>query len=333
MSIPTDYSSTANGATFVGIGEVLFDVFEDGLETLGGAPLNVAVHAHQLAASLGSGRGIVVSCVGNDARAEEIRRGLQQRGMDSRFIAIDAARQTGRVSVSMGHGEPVYQIEANAAWDHLQDSASLQELAAHCQAVCFGSLAQRSPESRLTIRDFLQKAAKAVRLYDANLRESTVTGEKGYNAEIVDTSCRLATIIKANCSELRIMCGLLGIGSPDNGSDGGLRRGMEMLLARYALDAVVLTRGAKGTSILTPDNEITAGSASIEGMKLHPVGAGDACSAGILFARVMGWDDVSAIELANRMGAWVASQQSATPALPDSILEFARESMSVHSVS
>jgi len=42
---------------------------------------------------------------------------------------------------------------------------------------------------------------------------------------------------------------------------------------------------------------------------------------------------VSAIELANRMGAWVASQQSATPALPDSILEFARESMIVHSVS
>src|SRR5712692_2440491 len=101
MSIPTDftadYSSTAISATFVGIGEVLFDVFEDGLETLGGAPLNVAVHAHQLAAPLGAGRGIVVSCVGNDARGEEIRRGLRQRGMDPHFIAIDAARQTGRV--------------------------------------------------------------------------------------------------------------------------------------------------------------------------------------------------------------------------------------------
>ena len=337
MSIPTDftdeYPSTANGATFVGIGEVLFDVFEDGSQTLGGAPLNVAVHAHQLAAPLGAGRGIVVSCIGDDVRGKEIRGGLRQRGMDSRFIATDSARQTGRVSVSIGHGEPVYQIEADVAWDHLQKSASLQELAAGCHAVSFGSLAQRSPESKVTIRDFLQKATRAVRLYDANLRESTLTAEKGYNAEIVDTSCRLATIIKANCSEMRIMCGLLGIGSPDNGSEDGLRRGMEMLLARYAVHAVVLTRGAKGTSILTPDKELTAGVASIAGMQLHPVGAGDACSAGILFARVMGWDDVSAIELANRMGAWVASQQSATPALPDSILEFARESMSVHSVS
>ena len=337
MSITTDftaaYPSTANNATFVGIGEVLFDIFEDGLETLGGAPLNVAVHAHQLAAPLGAGHGIVVSCVGNDAHGKEIRRGLRRRGMNPGFIAIDAARQTGRVSVSMGQGEPVYQIEADVAWDHLQDSASLQELAARCHAVSFGSLAQRSPESRLTIRDFLEKATKAVRLYDANLRESTVTAEKGYNAEIVDTSCRLATIIKANCSELRIMCGLLGIGSPDDGSEDGLRRGMEVLLARYAVEAVVLTRGANGTSILTRDNEITAGATSIAGMKLHPVGAGDACSAGILFARVMGWDDSSAIELGNRMGAWVASQQSATPPLPDSILDFARASMSVESLS
>jgi fructokinase len=170
-------------------------------------------------------------------------------------------------------------------------------------------------------------------LYDANLRESTVSGEKEYNAEIVDTSCRLATIIKANCSELRIMCGLLGIGSLEHDSEDGLHRGMEMLLARYSVDAVVLTRGANGTSILTRDNQITAGAATIAGLKLHPVGAGDACSAGILFARVMGWDDLSAIELGNRMGAWVASQQSATPGLLDSILDFARESMIVHSVS
>jgi len=35
-----------NPLTFVGIGEVLFDVFEDGNETLGGAPLNFAIHVH-----------------------------------------------------------------------------------------------------------------------------------------------------------------------------------------------------------------------------------------------------------------------------------------------
>ena len=43
------------GLTIVGLGEALFDVFPD-RQILGGAPLNVAVHAHQLASALG-GRG------------------------------------------------------------------------------------------------------------------------------------------------------------------------------------------------------------------------------------------------------------------------------------
>ena len=41
-----------NPLIFVGIGEALYDVFENGTETLGGAPLNFAVHAHQLASHL-----------------------------------------------------------------------------------------------------------------------------------------------------------------------------------------------------------------------------------------------------------------------------------------
>ena len=57
-----------NPLIFVGIGEALYDVFEDGTETLGGAPLNFAVHAHQLASQLGVGSGIIVSCINSDRR-------------------------------------------------------------------------------------------------------------------------------------------------------------------------------------------------------------------------------------------------------------------------
>ena len=51
---------------FVGLGEALIDVFEDGTAFLGGAPLNVAVHAHHLLEPLQLGEGIVVSAVGDD---------------------------------------------------------------------------------------------------------------------------------------------------------------------------------------------------------------------------------------------------------------------------
>ena len=55
----------------------------------------------------------------------------------------------------------------------------------------------------------------------------------------------------------------------------------------------------------------------------HPVGAGDACSAGILFGISLGWDIHTTMELANRMGADVATQPLATPPLSDSTLKFA----------
>ena len=62
-----------NPIAFVGIGEVLYDVFEDGTETLGGAPLNFAVHAHQWATLFGIGDGTIVSCINSDRRGYKIQ--------------------------------------------------------------------------------------------------------------------------------------------------------------------------------------------------------------------------------------------------------------------
>jgi fructokinase len=311
---------------FVGIGEVLFDVFEDGRQALGGAPLNVAVHAHQLAAALGLGEGIVVSSVGHDAPGQQLLSAIRARAMSTRYITIDHQHPTGRVSVFIRDGEPGYQIELPAAWDYIAPSDSLDVLATQCHAVCFGSLAQRSPVSRDTIRRFLEKASQAVRLYDVNLRQNTVSGEKGYSAEIVDSSCRLATVIKANQSELTTICKLLGIDASSGPVASGNRRRLESLLARFPVRAVVLTRGGEGTLLFTRDREISVDVTPIPQEQLHPVGAGDASSAGILLALALGWEEARAVDLANRMGAWVASQPPATPMLPASVIDYVRQS-------
>jgi len=318
--------ATDSNRIFVGIGEVLFDVFEDGRQALGGAPLNVAVHAHQLAAAVGLGEGIVVSSVGNDAPGQDLLSAIRARAMSTRYISIDHQHSTGRVSVFIRDGEPGYQIELPAAWDFVRPSDSLDALAAQCHAVCFGSLGQRSPASRATIRRFLEKAPQAVRLYDVNLRQNTISGEKGYSAEIVDSSCRLATVIKANQSELMTICKLLGIDSSPDAA--GNRRRLESLLARFPVRAVVLTRGGEGTLLFTRDREISVDVTPIPQDRLHPVGAGDASSAGILLGLALGWEEVRAVDLANRMGAWVASQPPATPMLPDSIIDYVRHAKS-----
>jgi fructokinase len=313
---------------FVGIGEVLFDIFEDGTETLGGAPLNFAVHAHQLVTQAGIGYGTIVSCIGSDPRGKELLKSLQELRISPRFVGKDFSHPTGVVSVFMRDGEPGYQIEADTAWDYIADNPELKLLAGQCSAVCFGSLAQRSGVSRDTVRNFLKNAPQAVRLYDVNLRQNTLTGETGYSPEIVEYGCRAATHIKANQSELFTIFDLLGIDSPDDQTLKGIRSRMGALLARFPARAIIVSRGADGTLALTRDGEyVPSPSFKAEGTP-HPVGAGDACSAGILFGTTLGWDIHTTLELANRIGADVAYHPSATPPLSAATLHFMRSQLS-----
>ena len=311
--------------TFAGIGEVLFDVFEDGTETLGGAPLNFAVHVHQLASRLGVGRGIIVSSINPDTRGHKIIEDLESRNISTRYIEKDKNHSTGVVSVYMQNGEPGYQIAAEAAWDYISDKPELKELADQCSAICFGSLAQRSGVSKSTIRSFLGNAPpEAIRLYDVNLRQNTLTGETWYSQEIIAYSCQTASFIKANLSELFTIFEILGITCPSDNSIEGVKRRMEILLERFPAKAIIVTRGDKGTLALNRFGEFDLTAPGPAKGTLNPVGAGDACSAGILFGLTLGWDIHTTMELANRMGSDVASQPSATPPLSGETLNFAR---------
>src|SRR5690242_19820351 len=118
-------------ATIVGIGEALFDVFPSGARVLGGAPLNFAVHAQQLA-----GSGVLVSRVGQDEDGDQSIATLQRFGVDTGFIQRDSAHPTGRVTVGLSDtGQPEYTIEPGAAWDFLRFEDPMAELAESCDAV------------------------------------------------------------------------------------------------------------------------------------------------------------------------------------------------------
>jgi sugar/nucleoside kinase (ribokinase family) len=53
------------------------------------------------------------------------------------------------------------------------------------------------------------------------------------------------------------------------------------------------------------------------------VGAGDACAAGILVGWTLGMRPVEITDLANYLGAYVASRKGATPSLPLEIVTMA----------
>jgi fructokinase len=298
--------------TVVGLGEALFDVYPD-RRVLGGAPLNVALHAHQMAAVLrGGGRGIPASRVGVDDLGRRLLAELAARGIPALGLQHDPDRPTGCVLVTLDSGEPSYEIVEDTAWDRLDFTTEWRDLAMQCEAVCFGTLAQRSPQSRMAIEQFLEQAPRAIRMFDVNLRQHY------FSAELIRRSCTLATVVKLNRHELTQVLQLLEFSH----TTGSVDDQVMALREHFSLAAVVLTRGAAGTVLYTAAGKIDGEPVSYP---RHPdadsVGAGDACAAGTLTGMLLGWPAERIVALANAAGAYVAAQSGATPQLPPDLLE------------
>jgi fructokinase len=318
-----------DGITIVGLGEALWDLLPSGKQ-LGGAPLNVAVHAQQLLRGRGknsshlaprddaplakradyTGCGVVASRVGSDPLGDELVAELLARQMTADFVQRDPSHATGTVRVTLEKGQPRYEIVEDVAWDCFEFTPTWEQLASGAAAICFGSLAQRSGASRGTIEKFLDAAQTAIRLFDVNLRQ------KFFSRDVIDGSCRRATLVKLNEEELPVLAKLLGL------SAGAPVFQLAQLRARYELDAVVYTRGRRGTMLVLDDKVITPPAVSYPfAADADSVGAGDACAAGILVGWSLGLPRGRIAELANHLGAFVASRRGATPQLPPEILQ------------
>jgi fructokinase len=300
--------------TVVGLGEALFDVFPD-RRVLGGAPLNVAVHAHQLLKAVG-GRGVVASRVGNDELGKQLIAELSRRGMTANYVQTDEERPTGQVFVTFDGARHSFEIAKDSAWDALQVESSMAELAADCDAVCFGTLGQRSATARAAIGEFLNSAGAAVRLFDVNLRQHY------FDAEVIRESCQAATAVKLNDEELPVVARLLGLEEAAETPDEAITLQADRLRRAFDLEFVALTRGEHGTVLFTESGRFEAEPVRYPtDRNADSVGAGDACAAGLLVGRLLGWPAERQIWLANRAGAFVASVAGATPDLPDEVLE------------
>ena len=290
--------------TLVGIGEALFDIVNHE-PRLGGAPLNVACHAHQLAQPHG-GRGVIVSRIGQDELGNRAIELIGQRGMTTDFLETDPDRPTGRVYVHLNDpSEPTYEVVPGVAWDNLQFDPDLEDLAQHCDAVCFGTLAQRDAQTRNTLYRFLDACPHAMRLLDVNLRADFD------DARLLQRSLERATHLKLNQHEWPVVTRLLGL-APEP----------RALLAKHPhLQMVALTRGSEGVELITPNETVHSQSAHYPQEEHHDsVGAGDACAAGLLVAQYLRKSLSQTADLAHHCGAFVASQSGATPALPKAIV-------------
>lgn len=307
----------------IGVGEVLLDVFEEGRSTVGGAPLNVTFHLHQLLTTLELGQATIVSAVGNDAAGTRILQYLADFEMDTSFVSHIAEKPTGSALVFSHEGSAGFEIAQDVAWDDIQSSPRLLELAARSSAVVFGSLAQRGPVTHATIQQ-LVAAVAGERLYDVNLRVNTRTKIAGYSAEILHQSLTLATIAKMNDEELETVAEMLDFTSALPAGEERQRDLIHKLAHGYQLSVVALTRGAKGAIVLCDGEEHALPDSTLAQQEIHPVGAGDSFAAGLLFGRVQKWPIASCLKLAETMANWVVLHESATPRFTPQIINAVR---------
>jgi fructokinase len=296
--------------TVVGLGELLWDVFPKGKE-LGGAPANFAYMT-----SLLGDYGIVASRVGSDALGRTAGRRLERIGLRSQYLQIDTKHPTGTVKVQVDPaGQPTFEIAEPVAWDFFEWTPEWERLAATADAVCFGSLAQRSAQSRATIRAFLKEVRRGTtRVFDVNLRQAF------YSADTLAESMKLTDIVKLNQEELAIVVKLLGHEFLND------ERAARWLRDAYNLQLVCVTRGAQG-SLLVSASE-TSQHAGCRVVVADTVGSGDAFTAALVYHYLRRASLATLNEAANRMGGWVASQTGATPPRDDYYLQQIRTAVS-----
>ncbi len=301
----------------LGIGELLWDLLPQGegadagsspSALLGGAPANFAVMAGRL-----GNHAAILSRIGRDELGRAAVARLEPLPVDTSFLQVDPLHETGRVTVRFEAGQPAYTIHQPAAWDFLELTADWVKLAERADAVCFGSLAQRSNQSRQTIQELVaQTPEHCIRVFDVNLRPPFLADET------IEESLQLATVLRANDAELPRLLSLLGLPTADTFTRRPLLSAAQLLLGEFpALNLVAVTRGAHGSLIVR--REEWREHRGLRVKVADTIGAGDAFTAAVVHYMLRGAGLATLNEAGNRWGAWMASQPGAMPHLPGDV--------------
>ena len=275
-------------------GEALWDLLPSG-PVLGGAPLNFAYRLGSLGVSTR-----FVSQVGTDDLGDRTLARMRSLGMDMSLVSRTDALPTATVIVELDEERnPSYTIVEEVAYDAVPWSEALAAAAGESDLLCFGTLAQRDPRSRGTLRRLVNVFTGTTVLVDINLRP------RCYTEETVRWSMEHGTVAKLNDEELGVLAGIYSVRGDD------LIGLAEQLRLAAELDTVVVTMGGKGALAVTDGSE----PAIVPGFVVQvddPCGAGDAFAGAFMASMIDGLSLETAVTRANALGALVATQPGAT---------------------
>ena len=284
----------------IGIGELLWDVLPTGKKA-GGAPINFVYHASRLGAE-----SYAVSAVGNDPLGDEIMAEIDKIGIGHIIPRVEYP--TGTVLVELKDGIPNYTIIEGVAWDHIPLTEEMKQLAKKADAVCFGTLAQRSETSRETIQALLSFVAEdAYRILDVNIRQHY------YSKEIIVSSLRNCNVFKINDEELLLMKRIFDIEGKKEAD------ACQWFVETFNLKYMILTAGSDYSAIYTHNDVSRVKTSKVK--VADTVGAGDSFTgafiSSILAGQTLEEAHLAAVDRAafvcTRHGAWVTAAPILNP--------------------
>ena len=261
---------------------------------LGGAPFNVAWHLQ------GFGQQpLFVSRVGTDEAGDRVLASMHTWGLDTQGLQVDPQHPTGTVDVTINNGQPSYNIVPRRAYDFIdyQPVARLLD-SQSVNLIYHGSLIERHDISRKTLAQ-LKNDCNCPVFVDINLRAPW------WNKQQVLDAIAAATWLKLNDEELA------EIESIDNPDQQSLEKAGRQLLSRTRIDHLIVTRGARGATIMTPGESLSASSEPVRDL-VDSVGAGDAFASICLLGMAQSWELAPTLERALAFAADICRQRGAT---------------------
>lgn len=285
----------------IAFGEVLWDVI-DGHRELGGAPANFIYHIGRQGTYAQ-----IISAVGKDQWGSDLQVSLLSKSMNVSYIQ-EKDYPTSKVTVHLDANKNAnYEIHENCAWDHITLDTKYLSLARDAHIFYFGTLCQRSEESRQTLYDLLEHLGSDCTIVcDINIRQHY------YSKDILSRSFTYVDILKFNDEEWVLLAQLFQL-------ELDPLEGIRQLLKRFNVRAVILTMGSEGSRLITENKDII-----YKGEAIHvvdTVGAGDSYLASMAYGILnnLSWEEN--MKRATRIASYVCTQEGGMPDMPKELIE------------
>lgn len=277
-----------------------FDGQQTFSKSVGGSPTNVAVAA----ARLGHHAGIVTK-VGDDGFGGYVRRRLQEWGVDTAYVGVQAGAQTPLALAALEPPETpqVAFYRGPAAPD---TTLAVDDVPADVIRACRllwisqGSLAQGSTAT--TCLDWLQMRERADHtVLDLDYR-AALWPDRAAAREMAAEAIGLSTVVVGNREECEVA---VGTAEPDAAADALLAAGVSLAIVKLGADGVLLATSADRWRIPPIPIDVVCG-----------LGAGDAFGGALCHGLLSGWDIPHIGRFANAAGALVSTRLTCADAMP-----------------